>query len=154
MQPDTADTKEWLRNSGWSETRQVDTTEAVRHLEKSGYRVFPVVTGFLREFGGLQFPAVSAFEEVDRYRLKVDPVELTRYHPRRLFAVFEEALGRPICPIALALNGSAAIVMDEAGRSYMTDESVLLHIADCSFEALRIVCTTNLSELSTVLELG
>jgi hypothetical protein len=147
------ETKILLDKAGWSDSRLVDTSEYEHHLKKIGYQVFPVVTQFLQQFGGLQISKNSSDASKRCYRLKVDPIELTQYHPRRTFAEFEEALGRPLCPVALAINGSSAIVMDEAGKIYSIDELLLFHVADTVPEAIRILCSTNLSEFNKVLEL-
>jgi hypothetical protein len=147
------ETKILLEKAGWSDSRLIDTSEYEHHLKKIGYQVFPVVTHFLKQFGGLQISKNSTDAAKGCYRLKIDPIELTQYHPRRTFAEFEQALGRPLCPVALALNGSSAVVMDEAGRIYYIDELLLFHVADTMPEAIRILCSTNLSEFNKVLEL-
>jgi len=142
-----------LEKAGWSESRQVDTSEYEHHLKKIWYPVFPIVTQFLQQFGGLQISKNSTDTAKGCYRLKVDPIALTQYHPRRIFAEFEEAFGRPLCPVALAINGSSSVVMDEGGRMYSINELVLFHIADSVPDAIRILCTTNLSEFNKILEL-
>ncbi|OYD97854.1 hypothetical protein CDG76_03170 [Nostoc sp. 'Peltigera membranacea cyanobiont' 210A] len=153
MDFNSQETKILLEKAGWSKNHLVDTSEYEHHLKKIGYSVFPSVTHFLRQFGGLQISQNASDAATERYRLKVDPIELTQYHSRQMITEFEEALGRSLCPVALALNGSAAIVMDEEGRIYCIDELVLFHVADTVPNAIRIISSTDLSEFNKILEL-
>jgi hypothetical protein len=142
-----------LKKAGWSENRLVDTSEYERHLKKIGYSVFPSAIQFLQQFGCLQVSRKATDADQKCYRLLVDPLQLTRYYSRKDIAEFEEALGHPLCPIALALNGTVAIVMDERGGIYSIEELVLFHVADTIPDAIRILCCTDLGETKKVLEL-
>lgn len=142
-----------LKKAGWSENRLVDTSEYERHLKKIGYSVFPSAIQFLQQFGCLQVSRKATDADQKYYRLLVDPLQLTRYYSRKDIAEFEEALGHPLCPIALALNGTVAIVMDERGGIYSIEELVLFHVADTIPDAIRILCCTDLGETKKVLEL-
>ncbi|MBD2769035.1 SUKH-3 domain-containing protein [Hymenobacter sp. BT664] len=147
------ETKVLLEKAGWSEARRVSIEEYENHLEKLGYPKFPVALEFLRRFGGLQISESPQGESQRSYNLKVDPLKLTQCYPPYVFAAFEEGLGRPLCPVALADNGHSAIAMDEAGRFYCMDGSALFHVADSIYEAIQILSHTNWPKFDKVLEL-
>jgi hypothetical protein len=147
------ETKNLLEKAGWSEARLVNIREYENHLEKLGYPKFPVALEFLRRFGGLQISENSKDEFRRSYNLKVDPIKLTQCYPPYVFEEFGEGLGRPLCPVALADNGHSAIAMDEAGRVYCIDGSVLFHVADNFYEAIQILSHTNWPKFNKVLEI-
>lgn len=147
------ETKKLLEQAGWNENRIIDFSSYKNHLKQMGYPVFPSVIQFLEQFGGLRISQNPADAAKGCYRLNIDPIELTQYYPRRIFTEFEEALGSYLCPVALAINGSSVIVMDENGKIYCINELVLFHVADKVADAIRIICSTNLSEFNKILEL-
>jgi hypothetical protein len=123
------------------------------HFEKLGYPKFPIALEFLRKFGGLQISENSKGESQKSYNLKVDPIDLAQGYPPYVFAEFGESLGHHLCPVALADNGHLAVVMDEAGRVYCIDGSVLFHVADNYYKAIQILSHTNWPKFNKVLEI-
>ena len=146
-------TKNLLEDARWSESRPVNIKKYKDHFEKLGYPEFPIALEFLRQFGGLQISDSSKDESRKSYNLKVDPISLTQCYPPYVFAEFGEVLGHHLCPVALADNGHSVIVMDEAGRVYCIDGSILFHVADNYSEAIQILSHTNWPKFNKVLEI-
>ena len=44
-----------LREAGWSQPSEIDTSEWVRKLRDDGHHVFPLAEAILRKFGGPPF---------------------------------------------------------------------------------------------------
>ncbi len=147
------ETKNILKQAGWSEDRLINIKEYENHLNKLGYPTFPVALEFFRRFGNLHISENSKNESRRGYNLKVDPIKLTQCYPRYVFAEFAEALGRPLCPIALADNGHSAIAMNEEGQVYCIDGSILFHVADNFYEAIQILSHTNWPKFKEILEI-
>lgn len=115
-----------LREAGWSEDRQIDITPYVEMLEKEGNVVFPVVTDFLRRFGGLELswehplrPRTPAGEEIRPHLYLLAPYapNLIRIVPQSSLEVDEGLLGLKVCSIGHDSSG-IDIVMAETGKVY------------------------------------
>lgn len=146
-------TRTALEQVGWSEEYQMDISRYEEYLQKDGYTVFPVALDFLKKFGGIKISNQDTVRWPGSFCFKGDPIAAARFCGRWDVTEFEEALGRPLCPIAQTVNGTMSIFVDEEGRVYANDEQVLYYLTDKTLDLIRIVCSPTQEEFVKLFEL-
>ena len=134
------DSKQYLRQAGWSETRAVDTGVYTRLLKAEGYPVFPCVEQFFRSFASLKvFFSTPQGEDND---FSLDPSEAIEViYAERVTEDYSPRVGLALCTIGLYHHGNMVLMMDSGGAVYGGYDETLLFIADSGEEALEAMIT-------------
>jgi hypothetical protein len=139
------DTVRFLKYAGWSATRDFQTTVHEQILDEAGYRVFPVVQDFLRQFGGLRIRYRYDFRGTTIYtEFHFDVESAVDGWSSEFLPEFEEMAGGKLCLIGESNNCNSVLMMDEQGRVYcgsVYSKYYLKRIADSGADAVEFLCT-------------
>ena len=108
-----------LRDAGWSESRQVDVTDATQYLTKHGFRVHPLVVEAYGNLGGLEFD----LPEGGISWLAFDMRGAARFLTPEGVARAEEIVGEALSPVGH--GGGYALLLAPSGRAYLLQDEWL-----------------------------
>lgn len=135
-------TSQILKKNGWTEDRQVPTTEWQRYLEKNGFKTFPGVLQFLSNFGGLdiEYPRNRAFGKTDTFNF--DPIKAANFTFPENVALYEKTLGAELSPIGQVYRGHMVLLMDPTGRVFAAfDDVFILKLGETVMDAVEALCS-------------
>lgn len=115
-----------LRAAGWSQDREIDTSDWVGKLHDDGNEVFPLAEAILRSYGGLRFVGDRP-PRPTRHDFQIDP--LLWMGERDRLGDIEAICGSRACPLG-ETSGAAMLAILEDGRVIADLDGCILQIAE------------------------
>jgi len=128
-----------LKQAGWFEGRLIDTSSFEKLLEEKGFPLFPSITEFLSQFGGLKFTNTEAVPPAPE-DWHFDIAEAVVHGSSTRVQTYGRRLGVEMCLIGEGFRGYLLLMMDEEGRVYGGYDQVLLHIGNSGIDAIGALC--------------
>ena len=126
----------YLTTMGWSESRRVDSTQAISALEDDGYRLFPAAHEFLASLSGLEGDMPSFRSGgTERIHFKPDSAILNIYRER--VETYEQRVGESLVVIGEANNGHMVLLLSETGRMFGGNDDFLCELGSSMADGLR-----------------
>lgn len=128
-----------MNQAGWFNGRHIDTSEYEKMLRSEGYHVFPAVTEFLSQFGGLYFENPDAQPPApEDWHFDVKAA-VKHAFPTNLY-LYGRRLGDEVCLIGEASRDHLVLMMDGSGRVFGGYDQVLLYIGSSGLDSIIALC--------------
>lgn len=134
-------TREYLRQAGWQEGREIDPKVYVDLLTAEGYPVHESVVRFIRAYAPLRvfFPHPQNPEHQDD--LLLDPIEASRLvYMERIAEDYSPRVGKALCLIGMAHAKGMVLCMDAEGGVYGGYDDALFELAESAEAAIEALC--------------
>jgi hypothetical protein len=129
-------TRTLVEKAGWYPDRRVElpATDWPASFVRPGATSAQEAERIVQEFGGLRVDARGPGIECAATSFEIDPSLAFGEEDR--FQAYEERFGIQLVPIGEAGDGAAFLAVDEAGRTYLALDDVLLLSGDNIYEAI------------------
>jgi hypothetical protein len=129
-----------LIQSGWSESRRVNTSEFEEALAEAGYKVHPILQDFLSRFGGLSVLHPHAYVNgvQDEFNFVVqnaiDSVDWENVKGA------SDQINSSLCPIGECSSGAMTLLMSTDGKVFAFYDD-LYYVGDSGIDAIEALCS-------------